>query len=158
MPNRLSRHRPGARRERLESYIKRLQDLEQLCRSHKGVERAFAVQAGREVRVMVEHKTISDEMAVMLSKEIAKQVEDELTYPGQIKIAVIRETRATDVARTGDSGGVLYRGGSGRARNRCGWPGSARLAQVRRAVHYRGVRAPALHGGQYVQLVLGKFL
>jgi ribonuclease Y len=97
--NQLSARRPGARRERLASYVQRLQDLEKICKSHQGVEKAFAIQAGREVRVIVEHTKVDDDMAVMLSKEIAQQVEDELAYPGQIRVCVIREARSSDMAR-----------------------------------------------------------
>jgi ribonuclease Y len=97
--NQLSSQRPGARRDRLHSYVQRLHDLEKLCRAQRGVEKVYAIQAGREVRVIVENETMSDEHAVMLSKEIAKKVEEELTYPGQIKVCVVRETRASSVAR-----------------------------------------------------------
>ncbi len=95
----LSGARPGARREMLETYIKRLEALEHICRSFDGVEKSYAVQAGREVRVMVESEKMSDADARMLSREIAKKVEDELTYPGQIRVTVIRETRAVEYAR-----------------------------------------------------------
>jgi ribonuclease Y len=97
--NRLSSQRPGARRDRLHSYVQRLHDLEKLCRTFGGVEKVYAIQAGREVRVIVEHETLNDEQSLILSKEIAKKVEGELTYPGQIKVCVIRETRASSVAR-----------------------------------------------------------
>jgi len=96
--NRLSSQRPGARRERLQTYVSRLHDLEKICTSFKGVDRAYAIQAGREVRVIVDSKTIDDKMAVMTSKEIAAKVEAELAYPGQIKICVLRETRASSIA------------------------------------------------------------
>ncbi len=95
----LSGARPGARREMLESYVKRLDDLEKICKSFKGVEKAFAIQAGREVRVMVENSKVSDELALLLSKDIADKIENELTYPGQIKVTVIRETRAVEYAK-----------------------------------------------------------
>ena len=97
--NRLSSQRPGARREKLQSYVQRLHDLEKICHSYPGVEKAYAIQAGREVRVILENQTMSDEQAVILSKDIAKKVEEELTYPGQIKVCVIRETRASSLAR-----------------------------------------------------------
>jgi ribonuclease Y len=97
--NRLSAQRPGARRELLQSYVTRLADLEKLCLSHQGVERAFAIQAGREVRVIVENAQVNDEQALLLSKDIARRVENELSYPGQIRIAVIRETRAVEYAK-----------------------------------------------------------
>ncbi|MBM61966.1 MAG: ribonuclease Y [Acidobacteria bacterium] len=95
----ISAARPGARRDILESYIKRLEQLEGIADSFEGVSKAFALQAGREVRIMVESEQVSDEEAVWLSKDIAKRVEHELQYPGQIKVTVIRETRAVDYAR-----------------------------------------------------------
>ena len=95
----LSGARPGARREMLESYVKRLENLEQICTSFKGVDKSYAIQAGREIRVLVEHDKISDPDAVMLAKDIASRIENELTYPGQIKVTVIRETRAVAVAK-----------------------------------------------------------
>ena len=95
----ISAARPGARRDILESYIKRLEKLEGIADSFKGVSKAFALQAGREIRIMVESEQVSDEEAVWLSKDIAKRIENELQYPGQIKVTVIRETRAIDYAR-----------------------------------------------------------
>ena len=95
----ISAARPGARRDILESYIKRLEQLEGIADSFDGVSKSFALQAGREVRIMVESEQVSDEEAVWLSKDIAKRVEHELQYPGQIKVTVIRETRAVDYAR-----------------------------------------------------------
>ena len=95
----ISAARPGARRDILESYVKRLEKLEGIADSFKGVSKAFALQAGREIRIMVESEQVSDEEAVWLSKDIAKRVENELEYPGQIKVTVIRETRAIDYAR-----------------------------------------------------------
>ena len=95
----ISAARPGARRDILESYIKRLEKLESIADSFQGVSKAFALQAGREIRIMVESDQVTDEEAVWLSKDIAKRVENELEYPGQIKVMVIRETRSIDYAR-----------------------------------------------------------
>ena len=95
----LSGARPGARREILETYVQRLRDLERISLSFDGVERSFAIQAGREIRVMVENSAVNDDQAFALSKDIARKIEDELTYPGQIKVCVIRETRAVQYAR-----------------------------------------------------------
>ncbi len=95
----LSAARPGARREILESYLKRLEKLEGIAAEFKGVQKAFAIQAGRELRIVVESEKLSDEDAVWLSRDIAKRIEGELTYPGQIKVTVIRETRAVEYAR-----------------------------------------------------------
>ena len=95
----LSGARPGARREMLESYVKRLQDLEHIAMSFPGVEKTYAIQAGREIRVLVEQGAISDDAAVILSREIAKRIETEMTYPGQIRVTVIRETRAVEYAK-----------------------------------------------------------
>jgi ribonucrease Y len=95
----LSAARPGARREILESYLKRLEKLEGIANDFKGVQKAFAIQAGRELRIVVESERISDEEAIWLSRDIAKRIEGELTYPGQIKVTVIRETRAVEYAR-----------------------------------------------------------
>lgn len=95
----LSAARPGARREVLESYIKRLEKLEDLANGFKGVQKSFAIQAGREVRVIVDSNKISDEDAIWLSRNVAKKVESELTYPGEIKVTVIRETRAIEIAK-----------------------------------------------------------
>jgi ribonuclease Y len=95
----ISGSRPGARRESLESYLQRLSRLEEIAASHPGVEKVFAMQAGRDVRVMVLPDQVDDVAAQLLARDIAKQVEEELTYPGQIKVTVIRESRATEVAR-----------------------------------------------------------
>jgi ribonuclease Y len=95
----LSAARPGARREILETYVKRLEKLEEIASSFKGVQKSFAIQAGREVRIIVDSEKIGDEQAIWLSRDIAKKVESELTYPGQIKVTVIRETRAIEYAR-----------------------------------------------------------
>jgi ribonuclease Y len=95
----LSAARPGARREVLESYIKRLEKLEEISNSFKGVQKSFAIQAGREVRVIVDSGKLSDEDSIWLAKNVAKKVESELTYPGEIKVTVIRETRSIEFAR-----------------------------------------------------------
>jgi ribonuclease Y len=95
----ISAARPGARRDILESYVKRLEKLEGIADSFKGVSKAFALQAGREIRILVEADRITDEEAVWLSKDIARRIESELEYPGQIKVTVIRETRAVEYAR-----------------------------------------------------------
>jgi ribonuclease Y len=95
----ISGARPGARREAFESYVKRLSDLEEISTSFAGVEKAFAIQAGREIRIAVLPEEVTDESAAELSEQIARRVENELQYPGQIKIVVIRETRAIDFAR-----------------------------------------------------------
>lgn len=95
----LSGARPGARREMMETYVKRLDDLERIATSFEGVTTSFAIQAGREIRVMVSSDLVSDDRALFLAKDIAKKIETEMTYPGQIKVNVIRETRATEYAR-----------------------------------------------------------
>lgn len=95
----ISAARPGARRETLESYIKRLESLETLAESHEGVEKTYAMQAGREIRIMVKPEQIDDAQAAMLAREIAKNIEDQLEYPGQIKVTVIRENRAIEYAK-----------------------------------------------------------
>jgi len=95
----ISGSRPGARRESIEQYVKRLERLEEICESHPGVQKVFAMQAGREVRVMVQPEDVDDLASQVLARDIAKQVEEELQYPGQIKITVVRETRAVEVAR-----------------------------------------------------------
>jgi ribonuclease Y len=95
----LSGARPGARGESLEHYVKRLRNLEELAMRHKGVDRVYAMQAGREIRVMVAPGAIDDDAATLLSHEIAREIEKELEYPGQIKVTVIRESRATEYAR-----------------------------------------------------------
>lgn len=95
----ISGSRPGARREMFDGYVKRLEKLEELALNHEGVERCFAIQAGRELRVMVEPENVSDAQMAQISEAVARQIEEELQYPGQIKVVVIRETRAVDFAR-----------------------------------------------------------
>jgi ribonucrease Y len=95
----LSGARPGARKELLETYVKRLEDLERISNSFVGVGKSYAIQAGRELRIIVESSAVSDSELVLLSRDIAKKIESELTYPGQIKVTAIRETRAVDFAK-----------------------------------------------------------
>ncbi len=95
----LSAARPGARRELLEKYVKRLEKLEEIANSFEGVSKAYALQAGREIRIIVESQKITDEKATLVAKDIAKRIKDELDYPGQIKVTVIREMRAVEYAR-----------------------------------------------------------
>ena len=125
----ISAARPGARRENMESYIKRLESLEALCNGFEGVESSYAVQAGREVRIMVQPDKIGDDQVILLARNVARKIESELDYPGQIKVSVIRESRATEYAkysavplpalspaRTAGRGFVFLRAGrSGRA-------------------------------------------
>ncbi len=95
----ISAARPGARRENVESYIKRLEKLEEIATSFEGVEKSFAIQAGREVRIMVKPEIITDDKMVLIARDIVKKIEDELEYPGQIKVNIIRENRAIDYAK-----------------------------------------------------------
>ena len=95
----ISAARPGARRENMESYIKRLETLEALCNGFEGVESAYAVQAGREVRILVQPDKVGDDEVILLARNVAKKIENELDYPGQIKVSVIRESRATEYAK-----------------------------------------------------------
>jgi ribonucrease Y len=95
----LSGARPGARQEMLESYVKRLNDLEKIATSFEGVSKSYAIQAGREIRIMVEGKIVDDDHAFMICRDVAKKIEKELTYPGQIKVTVIREIRAVEYAK-----------------------------------------------------------
>ena len=95
----ISAGRPGARRESLESYLKRLSRLEEIAESFEGVEKSFAIQAGREVRIMVKPEKIDDLASVRLVRDIVKRIENELEYPGQIKVTVIREVRAVEYAK-----------------------------------------------------------
>ena len=95
----LSGARPGARREMLETYVRRLEELERITNSFKGVEKSYAVQAGREIRIIVQNELISDQDAAIMAREIARKIENEMTYPGQIKVTVIREVRSVEYAR-----------------------------------------------------------
>ena len=95
----ISAARPGARREDVENYIKRLQKLEEVAGDFKGVEKTFAIQAGREVRIMVKPDVIDDDSMKILAHDIARKIEAELNYPGQIKVSVIREARYVDYAK-----------------------------------------------------------
>ena len=95
----ISAARPGARRENVENYIRRLQKLEELTGSYPGVEKAYAIQAGREVRIMVKPEEVSEDNMILLARDIARKLESELEYPGQIKVNVIRETKAVEYAK-----------------------------------------------------------
>ena len=95
----ISAARPGARRENLENYIKRLQKLEEITSSYPGVEKSYAIQAGREVRVMVKPEQVNEDQMVILARELAKRIENELEYPGQIKVHVLRETKVVEYAK-----------------------------------------------------------
>ncbi len=95
----ISAARPGARREDLENYLKRLQKLEEIANSFPGVDKSFAIQAGREIRVMVKPEEVNDDQMVLTAREIVKKIESSLEYPGQIKINIIRESRVTDYAK-----------------------------------------------------------
>ena len=95
----ISAARPGARRENLENYIKRLEKLEEITGSYPGVEKSYAIQAGREVRVMVKPEQVSEDQMVILARELAKRIENELEYPGQIKVHVLRETKVVEYAK-----------------------------------------------------------
>ena len=91
--------RPGARRESLEAYVKRLERIEEIAGTKPGVDKVFAMQAGREIRVMVRPDDVDDIGAAVLARDVAKQIEEELTYPGQIRVTVVRESRVTELAR-----------------------------------------------------------
>ena len=95
----ISAARPGARRETVETYIKRLEKLEEIANSYEGVEKSYAIQAGREIRIMVKPEVLDDAGSIELARDLAKSIEEQLEYPGQIKINVIRETRAVDFAK-----------------------------------------------------------
>ena len=95
----ISASRPGARRESLERYVKRLRDLEELAMTFEGVRQAYAIQAGREVRVIVDAKLVDDRTSAKVARDIAKKIESEMQYPGEIKVTVLRETRTIEYAR-----------------------------------------------------------
>jgi ribonucrease Y len=95
----VSASRPGARRETVDTYIKRLKKLEEICNSYPGVEKSFAIQAGREIRLIVKPEMINDDNMIIMAKKVAKQIENEMTYPGQIKVSLIREMRVTELAK-----------------------------------------------------------
>ena len=95
----ISAARPGARRENLENYIKRLEKLEEIAKSFEGVDKTFAIQAGREIRIMVKPEMVNDEKMILVARDIVKKIESELEYPGQIKVNLIRESRVTDYAK-----------------------------------------------------------
>ncbi|MCW5209977.1 HDIG domain-containing protein, partial [Desulfobulbus sp. US1] len=95
----LSGARPGARKEMLQSYVKRLEDLEHIANAFEGVDKSYAVQAGRDLRIIVDSQKVHDDDAMLLSRDIAKSIEEQLTYPGQIRVTVIRETRAVEYAK-----------------------------------------------------------
>ena len=95
----ISAARPGARRENLENYIKRLEKLEEIADSFEGVERSFAIQAGREIRIMVKPEVIKDDGMILVARQIVQRIENELDYPGQVKVNLIRESRAVDYAK-----------------------------------------------------------
>ena len=95
----ISAARPGARRENVENYIKRLEKLEEIAKSFEGVDFCYAIQAGREIRIMIKPDVVSDDELVVVAREIVQKIEDEMEYPGQIKVNLIRETRAVDYAK-----------------------------------------------------------
>jgi ribonuclease Y len=95
----LSAARPGARREMIDTYFKRLEQLEEIATSYEGVQKSYAMQAGREIRIIVDAGIINDDKAFWLAKDISKRIESEMQYPGQIKVTVMRETRAVEIAR-----------------------------------------------------------
>ena len=95
----ISAARPGARRENLENYIKRLEKLEEVTSSFRGVEKSYAIQAGREVRIIVKPEVVSEDEMTLLAREIAQRIENELEYPGQIKVNMIRETKVIEYAK-----------------------------------------------------------
>jgi ribonuclease Y len=95
----LSAARPGARREMLETYVKRLEKLEEIASSYKGVQKSYAMQAGREIRILVDAGSVNDDQAYWIAKDVSRRIEAEMQYPGQIKVTVMRELRAVEIAR-----------------------------------------------------------
>ena len=95
----ISAGRPGARRENIENYVKRLEKLEEVSMSFPGIDSCYAIQAGREIRIMVKPDQVSEDQMTLLARDIAKKIEEELTYPGQIKVHVLRETKAVEYAK-----------------------------------------------------------
>ena len=95
----ISASRPGARRETLSNYLKRLEQLEEIANSHEGIESSYAIQAGRELRLIVHPDNVDDDKATILARDVAKDIEEKMQYPGQIKVTVIRETRAVEYAK-----------------------------------------------------------
>jgi ribonuclease Y len=95
----ISAARPGARRENIENYIKRLEKLEELTNSFNGVESSYAIQAGREIRIMVKPEDVSEDQMILLARDIARKIENDLEYPGQIKVNLLRETKAIEYAK-----------------------------------------------------------
>jgi len=95
----ISAARPGARRETLDNYIKRLENLEKIAMGYDGVDKVFAIQAGRELRIMVNHERVNDQQSKQLAKDIAKNIEEQLKFPGRIRVTIIRETRVVEYAR-----------------------------------------------------------
>lgn len=95
----VSASRPGARMETLSSYLKRLASLEEIAKSFKGVESSYAIQAGREIRIIINPDVVSDDEAVVMARDVAKKIEETMQYPGQIKVTILRETRATEYAK-----------------------------------------------------------
>jgi ribonuclease Y len=95
----LSAARPGARREMLETYVKRLEKLEEIAGSYKGVQKSYAMQAGREIRILVDAGSVNDDQAYWIAKDVSRRIESEMQYPGQIKVTVMRELRAVEIAR-----------------------------------------------------------
>ena len=99
MADAISGGRPGARRESLDSYVKRMETLEQIAKDHKGVAQAFAIQAGRELRIIVRPEDVDDLESMRIARDVSQKIEESVDYPGQIKVTVVRETRATEYAR-----------------------------------------------------------